>query len=105
MPTCLPAGHAPLKKTPPPIPLWSPFASTSVSAGLDPLERHGDYVSVLRNRAGAKLSSLFMWSAWALGSGSARRVPLGWQTAWVEALAVILEPTPCDGSGATRWRG
>jgi hypothetical protein len=60
-----------------------------------------DYLSVCRMRAEAKLLCLFMRSAFTLGFGIARRVPLGWQT----ARAVILAPTLCDGSGAARWCG
>lgn len=37
-----------IKKHASPIPQWSPFASTSVSAGLDHLDRPVDYLSVCR---------------------------------------------------------
>ena len=90
-----------VKKTPPPTPL----ASTSLGARQTRLGRPVDYVSVLRNRAGAKLSGLFKWSAWALGFDTAPRVPLGWQNAWAGMLGIILAPIPCGESAAAQWRG
>lgn len=93
---CPSAGRAPIKKRLPPSPLWSPCDSAARNASDRPV----DYLSVCRMRAGPKLPCVFMRSAFALGFGIARRVPLGWQT----ARAVTLAPIPCDGSGAARWR-
>lgn len=93
-----------IKKTPPPIPLWLSCDNAASGTARNASDRPVDYLSVCRAQDGPKLPSLFMQSAFALGFGIARRVPLGWQTAWAEVLAVIPAPTPYDGSGAARWR-